>query len=214
MDKVVGDGERVHVAVNSEGLAAPSFQVVQLIAADGDVVQRRRGLGSVEGNPQRVGVASGSRGHNVMNMVVENLQLASRSGDPDTHGNLTSRTGFVVADFESLDDHVALAGEVEQSVLSTGNTQPGTVDNRRLSRIVLEGDVAGSGGAGCRNIHGLVVGSTQHLDGVSRHDVIGSVLDVAPGAGRGQSIISVAARGGHVVGAGGGDRGRQENTET
>ena len=39
VDQVVGDGEGIDVAVDGEGLAAARLQVVDLIAADGDVVR-------------------------------------------------------------------------------------------------------------------------------------------------------------------------------
>src|SRR5215472_1527615 len=212
VDQVVGNGEGIDVAVDREGLAAARLQVVDLIAADGDVVQRGRCLRPVESDAQRVGIAARCCRHNVVDVVVKQLQIASGAGDPDPDRNLASGSGFVVADFQSLDDHVALAGNVDQAALG-GRCESGAVDNRGLAGIVLEGDVAGCSGAGGRNGHYFVVGSTQYLDSISRGDVIGGVLNVAPGTGRGQAVIVVAARGGHVVSGSGGEWGRQENAE-
>src|SRR6266576_1301449 len=48
VDQVVGNGEGIDVAVDGEGLAAACPQVVDLIAADGDVVQRGRRLRAIE----------------------------------------------------------------------------------------------------------------------------------------------------------------------
>src|SRR5262249_840284 len=109
-------------------------------------------------------------------------------------------------------DHVALAGNVDQAALG-GRRQSGPVNNRVLAGIVLEGDVAGRSGAGGRNGHHFVVGSAQHLDSVPCDDVIGGVLNVAPGTGRGQAVVVIATCGGHVVSGGGGGYGQQNNAE-
>src|ERR1035437_5547173 len=204
VDQVVGNGEGIDVAVDGEGLAAARLQVVDLIAADGDVVQRGWRLRTVESDAQRIGIAARCCRHNVVDVVVKQLQIASGAGDPDPDRNLASGSGFVVTDFQSPDDHVALAGNVDQAALG-GRRESGAVDNRGLVGIVLESDVAGGSGAGGRNGHYFVVGSAQHLDSVSCDDVIGGVLNVAPGTGRGQAVVGIAARGGHVVGGGGGE---------
>ena len=52
-----------------------------------------------------------------MDVVVKQLQIASGAGDPDPDRNVASGSGFVVADFQPPDDHVALAGNVDQAAL-------------------------------------------------------------------------------------------------
>ena len=58
MDQIVGDGEGIYVAIKSHGLAAAGPEMVDLIAANGDVVERRWRPVSVEGDAERVGGAS------------------------------------------------------------------------------------------------------------------------------------------------------------
>src|SRR5215831_15345477 len=141
VDQVVGDGEGIDVAVYGEGLAAARLQMVDLIAADGDVVQRGWRLRAVESDAQRVGIAARCSRHNVVDVIVKQLQIASGAGDPDPDRNLASGSGFVVADFQSTDDHIALAGNVDQAALG-GRRESGAVDNRGLAGIVLECDIA------------------------------------------------------------------------
>src|SRR5580700_10347914 len=115
--------------------------MVELIAVDGEVIDGGRGVGPVGGETQRVGVAAGGAGLDVMDVVVQDLNVAVGAGDPDADRNIGGTGSGEVADLEPDDLDVALIGDVDEAGLATDGEARAVYDGG-LARIALEGDVA------------------------------------------------------------------------
>ena len=89
------------------------------------MIQRGGRLRAIERHAESVGVATGRGRDDVMNVIVEQLQIAACAGHVFAHRNVLRAGGLVVSDSEPLDDDVTLAGDVDQPILAARYAEAG-----------------------------------------------------------------------------------------
>ena len=140
VDDVVGDGEVGDVPVHGHRFAVAGPEVVDLIAADRNAIERGRRRRSVHGNAKSVAGRFGC-GHDVMHGVVQDLNVAAGAGNPDA-GRRRRRAGSLeIADLKTLDRNVTLVGDVEQALrIRSRRRKPCPIHDCGLAWVTLQGD--------------------------------------------------------------------------
>src|SRR5208283_1372458 len=137
VNQVIRDSKIGDISVYVHRLAASGFQIVDFVAADDELSNGglRR---SVDRDAESIAVFF-RLGRDVVHQIVQKLDAAARTGDPYAGRSYGGLAGGVVTDLKSIDDDVALARDIDQT-LNAGWVQSGAIDDRRLSRIARKCD--------------------------------------------------------------------------
>src|SRR5437763_6656774 len=130
----------------------------------------------------------------MVDMVIQNLNVASGSFEVDPGRSLAAGCTGEVPDLEPLNDDVAESTlQAEQAGLAAGD-EPGAVHDGALAGIVRERDISRSRIAGGFHGDDFVVYAALDLDSISRMHGVSRVLYGAPGSAQRARVRIVPAR--------------------
>ena len=113
VDNIVRNAEVRDVPVHHQRLARTGLEVMHLIAVNDQVSDRRLGVGAVYGNAKPVAAVSRSIAAlksllNVMDVVLQQFYMGAGPDNADAQRGEPMFGGAEVANFKTLDPHVAL----------------------------------------------------------------------------------------------------------
>ena len=124
VDEVVGDDEIGDIAIDVDGLAVAGFVVVNGVAADGDVADGGRGFRPYTAIPKALPFFS-DEVVMLVTVLIEDVDVAAGTGDPDAGGSRVGAGGGVVLDGEALNGYVTFVSMLNRPcVLSPETDSP------------------------------------------------------------------------------------------